>query len=224
MEESDITQVVQGKVIYLLALVVLVQSIYPITQNNAFGPLIIYQLLYSSLIIVGIVLVRDTPGHQRLVIASGLLWLVGGVLFAIYPTEPWARFVAYASIILFQVLVTQVLLRFIFQARKVTRDVLYAASAVYLLLGAIFVPIYGMLETMAPGSFVDGTLDNDLFFPWQHFVYYSYATLTTLGYGDILPLSMWAKSLASMEAVIGVLYLTIIMARLVGLYAQEQGD
>jgi 23S rRNA maturation mini-RNase III len=48
--------------------------------------------------------------------------------------------------------------------------------------------------------------------------------LTTLGYGDILPVSMWARSFASIEAVIGVLYVTIIMARLVSLYTAGQAE
>ncbi len=100
--------------------------------------------------------------------------------------------------------------------------IIVAASAVYLLLGAVFVPVYGLIETLIPGSFIDGSLPSGAILPWQNFVYYNYATLTTLGYGDILPIAMWARSAASMEAVIGVLYITVIMARLVGLYAQEK--
>jgi hypothetical protein len=51
-------------------------------------------------------------------------------------------------------------------------------------------------------------------------IYYSLTTLTTTGYGDILPVSPWARSLANAEMVIGVLYLAILMARLVSLYSQ----
>jgi hypothetical protein len=113
-----------------------------------------------------------------------------------------------------------VLVRYIFLTRAVTRDVLYAATSVYLLLGAIFVPIYGLLETLWPGSFVDNTAP-DAPVAWQQLLYYSYTSLTTMGYGDVLPVSWWARSLATAEAVIGVLYIAILMGRLVGLYAQE---
>jgi hypothetical protein len=58
--------------------------------------------------------------------------------------------------------------------------------------------------------------------PWQTTLYYSYATLTTLGYGDVLPVSAWARSLASIEAIVGVMYTTIIMARLVGVYVSDK--
>ena len=89
--------------------------------------------------------------------------------------------------------------------------------------GAIFVPLYGILKTSWPGSFSDGTYP-DAPVQWQQLIYYSYATLTTMGYGDVLPVSWWARSFASAEAVIGVLYLAILMARLVGLYAQRIDD
>jgi hypothetical protein len=57
---------------------------------------------------------------------------------------------------------------------------------------------------------------------WQQFVYFSYTTLTTAGYGDVLPISWWARSLANIEMITGVLYITIIMARLVSLYTTNK--
>ena len=90
-------------------------------------------------------------------------------------------------------------------------------------------PVYGIIETWTwfpdrtTHAFVDGLNDfSDVPFPWQTFVYYSYATLTTLGYGDILPVTFWARSVATLEAVVGVLYTAVIVARLVGLYAARE--
>jgi MFS-type transporter involved in bile tolerance (Atg22 family) len=73
-----------------------------------------------------------------------------------------------------------------------------------------------MLEAAIPGSFVDNTLETPV--RWQQFVYYSLVTLSTAGYGDILPSNMWARMLAGLEATIGVLYVAILVARLVSLY------
>ena len=215
---------VRGKVIYLLLLVLLVQTIYPITAGGNFYALIGYQLLYASLIVVGIVLARDTRRQTALLTGLGILWAVAGTVYTFNQDTLWALLLAYGALILFQGMVIQVMLRFIFSVRAVTRDVLYGATAVYLLLGALFVPAYGLLETATFAltgnhAFVDGVAPAGEIFPWQNFVYYSYATLTTLGYGDILPVTMWARSLASIEAIVGVLYVTIIMARLVSLYA-----
>jgi hypothetical protein len=68
-------------------------------------------------------------------------------------------------------MMTLVMLRYIFVARSVTTDVLYASVAVYFLLSFLFVPSYGMLESASPGAFVDNTLHTPVH--WQQFVYYS---------------------------------------------------
>jgi hypothetical protein len=86
---------------------------------------------------------------------------------------------------------------------------------VYFLLSFFFVPVYGMLEAAIPGSFVDNTLSSPV--RWQQFVYYSLVTLSSGGYGDILPANMWARRLAGLEVTIGVLSVAILVARLVSL-------
>ena len=224
MRESKTAQMVEGKVIYLLILVLLVQTIYPITASDNVVALIGYQLLYAALVVVGILLARDTPLQTWVLIGLGAVWVVTGAVYSFNQEAIWALLMTYGILILFQAMVIQVMLRFIFQAKQVTRDVLYAACAVYLLLGAIFVPAFGLLETITfsqtgAHAFTDSLVAADAIFPWQNFIYYSYVTLTTLGYGDILPVTLWARSLVSVEAIVGVLYITIIMARLVGLYA-----
>ena len=125
----------------------------------------------------------------------------------------------FGSLIPFQISVIASLFRLVFSRPRVTAEVIYAAVSIYLLLGAFFVPLFGALETFAPGSFVDAQRP-DAPIVWQQLIYHSYVTLTTLGFGDILPVSSWARSLVSLEAVVGVLYLAILMVRLVGLYGQ----
>ena len=212
---------IQGKVVYLLGLIALVQSLYPITANNNLFGLILYQFLYASMIVVGIVLARDNLRDAAVLTITGLTYLVVGIIYSFNPSETWALLLGYLAVAPYQAMLIKLLLRFIFSIQAVTKDVLYAATAVYLLLGAFFVPIYGLIETLQPGSFVDGAAPQT-FVHWQQFIYYSYATLTTLGYGDILPLTLWARSAVSLEAIIGVLYIAILMARLVGLYAQSE--
>ena len=113
------------------------------------------------------------------------------------------------------------LLEFIFTIRVVSLDVLYAAVTVYLLLGNTFAALYGAMEVVQPDSFIISKAPETAV-AWAQFMYFSFATLTTLGFGDIVPLTTWAESLVVFEAVVGVLYLTIMMSRLVGLYAQER--
>lgn len=218
---------IEGRIIYVLILVVIVQSIYPITANNSPLMVIIYQILYAGLIAAGIFVTQVNQWLTRLLVISGVAWMVVGSIYAFNQEAVWALLLGYVVIAIFQTIVAVVLMRFIFVSHKVTRDVLYAAAAVYLLIGAVFVPVYGLIETLTvvqtgQHAFVDSVLASEaLFIPWQTFIYYSYVTLTTLGYGDILPMTMWARSAVALEAMMGVLYTTVIIARLVGIYAVD---
>ncbi|NTW02663.1 MAG: two pore domain potassium channel family protein [Oscillochloris sp.] len=204
----------------LLILVIIVQFIYPISSLGGPFWLIVYQLLYASLLGVATLTVRTSPPALIGMITLTIIFIISNAIYSFNTTQRWALFLGYFATGLLQLTVLRTLVRLIFSARVVTREVLYAATAVYLLLGGFFVPIYGFIETLQPGSFIDSAAPGDLV-SWQQFIYYSYVTLTTMGYGDILPHTMWARSLATFEAVCGVLYVTIIMARLVSIYTAE---
>src|SRR5262245_25353603 len=106
----------------------------------------------------------------------------------------------------------------------VTADTVAGAICFYLLLGVIWALIYALVELAHPGSFVDGgrpvssaTGGHRLLVP--ELLYLSLVTLSTLGYGDILPVTPQARMLAAIEAIIGPLYLAVLIARLVSLAA-----
>ena len=219
---------IEGKVIYVLGIVLLVQSIYPITETGNLALVLAYQVVYASLILVGIIIARDNPRLVRLLYVFGLVQIVAGTIYTFNPDANWANLIGYIAYGLFDLIVIWILFKYVFETRTITRDVLYAAVAIYMLLGAVFVPVYGFVETMTfelsngdQHAFVGGSTGEEELFAWQDFVYYSYVTLTTLGYGDILPVTMVAKSAVALEAIIGVMYLTIIMARLVSLYSAD---
>ncbi len=213
-------QAVEGKVIYLLALIVLVQFAYPITAYGTVA-LVIYQILYVSMIVAGVIVGRDSKLHQVFLLATGLIYLIASLIYSLNPIANWAVIITYLALIPYLLMLLWVLGRFLAIAVQINRDVLYAAISFYLLLGAVFVPIYGLVDYWIPGSF------QDINFPtaqpqWQQFVYYSYTTLTSSGYGDILPISWWARSLANLEMVVGMLFIAIVMSRLVALYTSKQ--
>ncbi len=190
--------------------------------------LVLYQFIYASLIFVGIIIARDKPRLVRLLYVFGMIWVVASTIYSLNQTAIWANLLAYTTYIVFQLTVTILFLQYIFKARHISRDVLYAAIAIYLLLGAVLVPIYGLIETLTfalsngtMNAFTGGISVEGAVFVWQEFLYFSYVTLTTLGYGDILPMTMLAKVAVSIEAIVGVMYLTIIMARLVSLYSVD---
>ena len=109
------------------------------------------------------------------------------------------------------------LLRYALRAGVVDFEKIAAAVNVYLFLGLIWRDIYSLVSILIPGAFNSDLLNQ------TDFLYYSFVTLSTLGYGDVLPMEGPAKALAYMEAIIGQLYLTILVARLVGLHIAYTG-
>jgi hypothetical protein len=211
---------VEGKVIYLLALVALVQFGYPITAYGTLA-LVLFEMLYASMIFVGIVVGRDSKWHTMFLAFTGVTYLTASLFYATNPGATWAVLITYLALIPYLGMLIWILGRFLTIAKTINRDVLYAAVAVYLLLGAFFVPIYGLLDLLVPGSFRDASYPDGIVV-WQQFVYYSYTTLTSTGYGEILPISWWARSMANLEMVTGGLFITIVMARLVALYSSDR--
>lgn len=110
-----------------------------------------------------------------------------------------------------------VLFKSIFVTERVTIHVINSAISIYLLMGVAWSMVYTILLTLNPHAYnLPMTLTENA--KPIYMMYYSFGTMTTLGYGDILPLSLTAQIWAVAETVMGVLYLTILMARLVSLY------
>lgn len=109
-------------------------------------------------------------------------------------------------------------LRFAMHRTRVDSEHIYAALSVYLLGGIFFGVLYHAVEQGWPGSFSASGVTGDL--GLFDAIYFSFVTLATLGYGDILPVGEVARGLAVIEAVAGQLFLAVMIARLVGSFAQ----
>ena len=129
--------------------------------------------------------------------------------------------------VLSHISVTVFLVLTLIYARHANLSTIYAAMCVYLMMGQSWTYVYLAIEAWQPGSFIFndelrvlGQLNyHELMVEME---YFSYVTLTTLGYGDITPVAPAARSVTILEAILGQLYLTIVLARLVGLYLQER--
>lgn len=105
----------------------------------------------------------------------------------------------------------------IFQATSINADHICGAICVYIILGLVWMFLFGIILNHNPGalSFPEGELADGR--KSGTLTYFSFVTLTTLGYGDIQPLTPAARTACWLEAVIGQVYLTVLIARLVGL-------
>jgi Ion channel len=113
-----------------------------------------------------------------------------------------------------------VVLALVLRRGPITTRRIEGAIAVYLLLGFSWAQAYELLALWHPGAFT-GAVDGKGSLPWT---YYSFVTLTTMGYGDIMPVHPLARAGAVLEALTGQLYLTILLARLVSLELQSRRD
>jgi hypothetical protein len=112
------------------------------------------------------------------------------------------------------------LFSYLTNARSVLRAHLYTAVSVYLLLGMTWFALYCAIDAAFPGSFQLG--NNIVANRQSELLYFSLITLTTIGYGDILPLNGEARMLAALEGVIGVLYVAITVAILVSAFKRQE--
>jgi len=124
--------------------------------------------------------------------------------------------------LLFCLFVVLHLLRFILRAPRIDSEVLCAGVAGYLMVGLLWAGAYSFTAQLVPGSFLF-SVGSTAGAAMKGFtaLYYSVITLTTVGYGDIVPVSSAARMLAMMEAMTGTLYLAILVARLVSLYSSS---
>jgi hypothetical protein len=109
-----------------------------------------------------------------------------------------------------------VVARAVFCPGKVTYHRVIGGVLLYLTIGVTFVALYGFLVLLVPNPFVNpGIFQGN--FAIDNLIYFSFVTLTTIGYGDVVPLHPYARALANIEAIIGQLYPATLLARLVTL-------
>jgi hypothetical protein len=176
-------------------------------------------------------------------VSKGRAWIVFALLFAFPAGVLWLVDVVVASggvavirhplLIAFLGYVIWMMLRAIFDSRQVTFNTVCASLCIYLLLGIVWALVYSVVDVLDPSAFTY-TIDGGKHRSWVRVnrgdtavLYFSFATLSTLGYGDIVPTSPISRMLASIEAITGQLYLAVLVARLVGMHivysmSQEQ--
>lgn len=197
--------------------------IVPIFEKNFYTHL----LLQCSFILLILSSVYAVNG-QRSILIMGPFFLVPFIYFdslSFHYHSLNYLIVAYGFSLVFTLLAIVVLMRKILRAGLVNADLILGALMVYLLSGILWSKFYFIENMMSPGSFngagilnFDGTTLLNAYEQQFNFLYYSFATLATLGMGDITPLSHLAKSLTAMEAMFGQLFVAIIIAKLVSVW------
>jgi hypothetical protein len=134
----------------------------------------------------------------------------------------WTHIIDVAFTCLFFCALGYVTIRRVFAAGEVNVYRILGAIAGYLLIGLIFANAFILIQLLSPEAFQQDDMHVQGVEPLPALLYFSFATLTTVGYGDIAPLAPAARSLAMLEALIGQLYPAILIARLVTQYRADR--
>jgi hypothetical protein len=193
---------------------------------------IVHLLLQVFLLNAVLVTLWANPGWEKARRFVLGLWLVSlaGSLLALAPVGPGLQRLAGSAEVLslmpLLALLAFGILRFVFNQRRLTADGLFAPIAVYLLIALLFTQIYLLMLASNPACFdlpiavserPPHLLQSDM-------LYFSMITLATVGYGDILPVSDTARTLAVIEATVGQFYVAIIVAVFVSMYASQRRE
>lgn len=207
--------------VQLVALLALVVA-YPLFEHGAV-PRVALSAMLSLVLLTSVLKAGYNVRQVKIGFAIGVPTLLVTWLNALEPSGSalvpelllWLLFYSYT---------TAALLRYVMAKAEVTRKQLYGAASAFMLLGLSWATLYQLLGTLDPRAFyVPAALDANQLLSWADYVYFSFSTLTTTGFGDIVPVAPFARSLATLESITGTLYAALLVARLVALYGQRHG-
>ena len=115
------------------------------------------------------------------------------------------------------------LFRYVLRDEIMTLDELFAAGSLYAMLAFVFAYLYSIVEYLSPGAFYINASNNpDGIFSWFEMLYFSFTCLTSVGFGEITPVSDHARSLVMIQQLVGVLYLAIVISRLITMHSRSR--
>jgi hypothetical protein len=177
-------------------------------------------VLFTLVIVAAINL---TSGNRR-TLKIGFLLGIPALVFAWLGRGESTGLETAIRYLIFDLLLLQVfvlMMRAVLKARRVTSETVHLGLSCYLLLGLLWAAAYATLELLQPGS-LNLSPGLTVSAAYGQASYFSFVTLTTVGYGDILPVTPVARGMANLEAVAGVLFVGVFIARLIAAYEMER--
>ncbi|MGO8984995.1 MAG: ion channel [Terriglobales bacterium] len=186
-------------------------------ENGGFG-YFAFRVVGSAAILIAVYAIR----LRRTLLLVALLLAVPALLERMLLRQPGPGLLSILNIVLsfvFDAFIVVVIFRRVFTDDQPNSETVFGALCIYLLVGFAFASIYGMVASIQPRAFYLNPLNNFHAIPDRFdFIYYSFATMTSLGAVGIIPVSAPARSLSVIESILGVLYLAVLIARLMDAY------
>jgi len=202
------------KMFNFMASIIILLILSAILEGTKYGYLVI-NTASTIVFILGVYAAGRNKRNVLILIILGLPWFFSEWIFTQSSETIFTS-------VLFFLFITGTITDHILRSEEVSADTLYGAVCVYLLLGLLWASIYGFLEYVSPGIvFVANNSDVVDHLTSNEIIYYSYTTLTTLGYGDITSLTPEGRIVSVLEAIVGQLFIAFLVARLVAIYTAK---
>ena len=219
MVQSSLKRHPLGRYEFLFLAMLAVIIVNPLLADGIFG-LLILNVLTSAILISSAYAVS---GQRKTLRVS--LFLLVPALFTSWSTvlvgELWPMAASRVLMLAFASYILGVIALDVLSEKNVTRDTIFGSACVYLLVGFAFADVYMLFQIIEPQSFgqaIDVAPVGSEVKISSELSYFSFVTLTTLGYGDMTPKTGMVRGIATLEAMLGQFYLTVLVARLVGLH------
>jgi membrane-associated HD superfamily phosphohydrolase len=184
---------------------------------------LLVRLFWFGLLIAGITSLSESRKQMRKFSLIPVLLLIVSILKLIFSSEYLDYFEFMVMLAVFALLIGMVLVK-VFENGSITIHRVIGSILAYMLIGNVWAQMFQFLYIHVPGSLqIPETLSSSGV-PHSVFIYFSYTTLTTTGYGEILPVHAIARTLVIIEQLIGVLYPVVLIGRLVSLVTGSKGS
>lgn len=193
--------------------------LYPFIEGQPAGS-ILFGVFSVLVLCLTIAMVHRTSGHAWFSVALAVPAITLNVLHVTHDStalQAWAA----ALEAMFYFYAAGSLIVYMLADRRATTDELYAAGATFTLLAWAFTYLFVLCQVLQPGSFT-ATIDPDASRAWTELLFLSFALLSSTGIGDVIPIGVHARAVASLEMFVGVMYLTLVVSRLIGLTLLER--
>jgi voltage-gated potassium channel len=207
--------------VWLLVLLLVFLVLNPLLEKDQLGEAILLFSMYATLISATQTLSERTRVRWPAIVLAGFSILVMAAAH-LYPLR-LLSIINWSILAAFFAVVSIGFFAYLGRSGAVTDDRIFVSVSLYLLLAMLWFSLYNLLEATHPGSFFQASAPTSEL-PRGTMIYLSLATLTTLGYGDIVPVTPIARMVAALEAVAGVLYIAITVARLVAGYRSSNQE
>jgi Ion channel len=212
----------QGRFTVLMIFLLSLFVVLPFFEHSPFA-MVLLELLFSFIMAAAIYAIS----HRRnsLIVACAIaLPALAGRWFPQYATNPTFFVAVTVFTIIFFAYIAVFIVIHVARSKQITADTISAALCVYLLAGLVWSAMYSIIYLHDPGAFAMPPMrasESAGMAPIRaevfRLIYFSFATLTTTGYGDITPASALSRGLAVLEMILGQFYVAVIVARLVSL-------